>query len=233
MFYEVNWTRTINTLERINVKYGETHKQIFAFSIIYYLISHPCWWSNLTVLVCIFTRRCSHTLSEMYSVRWQNTRQRWSLWSKNYKWITPGQGLSLGVRVMRLIRCLLKNFTGFSSLFPCRYSNSINRIVSSPRWSAKCARKSERAERGKKSNPLWKMTLQKTEKDCLQTKHFQQNLSATLALFSLCLATRRYKLWFETRGLEQKTKLRKYFFNSDLTLNINRNFKEQSHRLRV
>ena len=51
---------------------------------------------------------------------------------------------------------------------------------------------------------------QKTEKDCLQTKQLQQNLSATLALFSLCLATRKHKLlWFETRGLEQKTKLRK------------------------
>ena len=55
------------------------------------------------------------------------------------------------------------------------------------------------------------MTLQKTEKDFLQTKHFQQNLSATLALFSLCLATRKHKLWFETRGLEQKTKLRTVF----------------------
>ena len=151
MFYEVNWTRTINTLERINVKYGETHKQIFAFSIIYYLISHPCWWSNLTVLVCIFTRRCSHTLSEMYSVRWHNTRQRWSLWSKNYKWITPGQGLSLGVRVMRLIRRLLKNFTGFSSLFPCRYSNSINRIVFLHRDGAQSAHGRANAQRGGKS----------------------------------------------------------------------------------
>ena len=70
----------------------------------------------------------------------------------------------------------------------------------------------ERTRReGEKSNPLWKMTLQKTEKDFLQTKHFQQNLSATLALFSLCLATRKHKLWFETRGLEQKTKLRTVF----------------------
>ena len=30
---------------------------------------------------------------------------------------------------VRLIRRILKNFTAFSSLFPCRYSNSINRIV--------------------------------------------------------------------------------------------------------
>ena len=81
-------------------RYFTLSKQILAFSIIYPLISHPCWWSNLTVLVCVFARRCSYTLSEMYSVRWQNTRQRWSLWSKNYKWIMPGQGLSLGVRAM-------------------------------------------------------------------------------------------------------------------------------------
>ena len=81
-------------------RYFTLSKQILAFSIIYPLISHPCWWSNLTVLVCVFACRCSYTLSEMYSVRWQNTRQRWSLWSKNYKWIMPGQGLSLGVRAM-------------------------------------------------------------------------------------------------------------------------------------
>ena len=135
---------------------------------------------------------------------------------------------------VRLIRRLLKKFYRFF-VFVSLQIQQLNQpdCVSSPRWSAKCARKSERAERGKKSNPLWKMTLQKTEKDCLQTKHFQQILSATLALFSLCLATRKHKLRFETRGLEQKTKLRKYFFNLDLTLNINRNFKEQSHRLRV
>ena len=33
-------------LERVNVKYGETHRQILTFSIIYLLISHPCWWSH-------------------------------------------------------------------------------------------------------------------------------------------------------------------------------------------
>ena len=33
-------------LERVNVKYSETHRQILTFSIIYLLISHPCWWSH-------------------------------------------------------------------------------------------------------------------------------------------------------------------------------------------
>ena len=71
------------------------------------------------------------------------------------------------------------------------------------------------------------MTLQKTEKDCKQTKHFQQNLSATFALFPLCLARRKHKLfWPETRELKQERRLRKYFFNLDLTLNVTRNFKE-------
>ena len=95
---------------------------------------------------------------------------------------------------MRLIRRLLKNFTGFSSLFPCRYSNSINRIVFLHRDGAQSAHRRANAQRGGKSQIRQKMTLQKTEKDCLQTKHFQQNLSATLALFSLCLATRKHKL---------------------------------------
>ena len=34
-------------------RYFTLSKQILAFSIIYPLISHPCWWSNLTVLVCV------------------------------------------------------------------------------------------------------------------------------------------------------------------------------------
>ena len=42
----LNWTGTINMLERVNVKYGETHRQILTFSIIYLLISRPCWWSH-------------------------------------------------------------------------------------------------------------------------------------------------------------------------------------------
>ena len=81
---------------------------------------------------------------------------------------------------------------------------------------------------------LWKMTLQKTEKDCYRTKHFQQDLSATLALFPLCLVDRDHKLfWSETHELEKKTRLRKYFFNLGLTLNATQNFKEQSHWLPI
>ena len=43
------------------------------------------------------------------------------------------------------------------------------------------------------------------------------NLSAMLALFPLCLADCKHKLfWCDTRELEQKTRLRKCFFNLDL-----------------
>ena len=50
------------------------------------------------------------------------------------------------------------------------------------------------------------------------------NLSAMLELFPLCLADCNHKLfWCDTR--EQKTRLRKCFFNLDLTLNVTRNFK--------
>ena len=52
------------------------------------------------------------------------------------------------------------------------------------------------------------------------------NLSAMLELFPLCLADCKHKLfWCDTRELEQKTRLRKYFSNLDLTLNVTRNFK--------
>ena len=51
-------------------------------------------------------------------------------------------------------------------------------------------------------------------------------LSAMLALFPLCLADCKHKLfWCDTRELEQKTRLRKCFFNLDLTLNVTRDFK--------
>ena len=73
---------------------------------------------------------------------------------------------------------------------------------------------------------LLMVTLQKTE-DCEQTKCFQQNLSAMLALFPLCLADRKHKLfWFDTRELKQKTRL-------NLALNVIRNPKEQSHCLHI
>ena len=52
---------------------------------------------------------------------------------------------------VRLIRRLLKNFTGFSSLFPCRYSNSINRIVFLHRDGAQSAHGRANAQRGEKS----------------------------------------------------------------------------------
>ena len=52
------------------------------------------------------------------------------------------------------------------------------------------------------------------------------NLSVMLELFPLCLADCNHKLfWCDTRELEQKTRLRKCFFNLDLTLNVTRNFK--------
>ena len=52
---------------------------------------------------------------------------------------------------VRLIRRLLKNFTGFSSLFPCRYSNSISRIVFLHRDGAQSAHGRANAQRGGKS----------------------------------------------------------------------------------
>ena len=59
------------------------------------------------------------------------------------------------------------------------------------------------------------------------------NLSAMLELFPLCLADCNHKLfWCDTRELEQKTRLRKCFFNLDLTLNVKPGIlKEQSHCL--
>ena len=130
---------------------------------------------------------------------------------------------------------------GLSSLVLCRYNkcsqpNCVSSLQSFLQAMERKVRTEERTHREREkvkssealiSLALWKVTLQKTEKDCKQTKHFQQNLSATFALFPLCLARRKHKLfWPETRELKQERRLRKYFFNLDLTLNVTRNFKE-------
>ena len=100
------------------------------------------------------------------------------------------------------------------------------------RWSAKCARKSERTERGKKLNLLrlsfhsryGRWLYRKLKKTANKLNIFSRTSQPRSRYFSFVC---KHKLfWPETCELKQERRLLKYFFNLDLTLNVTRNFKE-------